>query len=350
MQPRTILAVFAHPDDELSAGGTLARYTASGASVTLVRVTPGEAGEISGPALAKPETLAEVRTQELLTAAKALGLEDVRFLGFRDSGMVGTPENADPRSFHQADPVEATRRLVVLIRSVKPDVVITHDVTGGYGHPDHLAAYRHVTAAFDAASDPLQFPDEGPPWQPSRLFYTAMLRSFFQKMRETLQAAGVDTSDFEGPEMQRLGYEDTDVTTTIDASDYTDASRPASAHTGRSLPRMAHLAASMPRHSAPCLPMSTTFWHGRSTQGRWRRMICLVKRENRELATDTEDQRVNDTGKLLDMKTSASICNNGDALYRTLLRVTREAIQCYTDPTVIALSRTRTIGKSNDVA
>ena len=109
------------------------------------------------------------------------------------------------------------------IWSAKPDVVITHDVTGGYGHPDHLAAYRHVTAAFDTASDPLQFADEGPPWQPSRLFYTAMLRSFFQKMRETLQAAGVDTSDFEGPEMQRLGYEEADVTTTIDVSDYSEA-------------------------------------------------------------------------------------------------------------------------------
>ena len=223
MQPRTILAVFAHPDDELSAGGTLARYAASGANVTLVCVTRGEAGEISDPGLATPETLAEIRTQELLTAAKALGLSDVRFLGFRDSGMVGTPENADPRSFHQAEPAEARRRLVALIRSVKPDVVITHDVTGGYGHPDHLAAYRHVTAAFDAASDPRQFPGEGPPWRPSRLFYTAMLRSFFQKMRETLQAAGVDTSDFDRPEMQRLGYEDADVTTTIDVSDYTDA-------------------------------------------------------------------------------------------------------------------------------
>src|SRR4029453_8668105 len=167
-----------------------------------------------------PETLAEVRTQELLTAAKALGLSDGRFLGFRDSGMVGTPENADPRSFHHAETAETRRRLVALIRSVKPDVVITHDVPGGYGHPDHLAAYRHVTAAFDAASDPLQFSDEGAAWQPSRLFYTAMLRSFFQKMRETLQAAGVDTSDFDRPEMQRLGYEDGDFTTKIDFSYY----------------------------------------------------------------------------------------------------------------------------------
>lgn len=223
MQPRTILAIFAHPDDELSAGGTLAHYAASGAKVTLVCVTRGEAGEISDPALATPETLAEVRTQELLAAAQALGLSDVRFLGFRDSGMVGTPENADPRSFNQADPAEATRRLVALIRSIKPDVVITHDVTGGYGHPDHIAAYRHVTAAFDAASDPAQFPDEGPPWQPARLFYTAMKRSFFQKMREAFQAAGVDTANFDRPEMQRLGYADADITTTLDVSTYADA-------------------------------------------------------------------------------------------------------------------------------
>jgi mycothiol S-conjugate amidase len=80
-----------------------------------------------------------------------------------------------------------------------------------------------VTAAFDAASDPLQFPDEGPAWQPSRLFYTVVLRSFFQKIREAFQAAGVDTSDFDRPEMQRLGYEDADITTTIDVSDYAEA-------------------------------------------------------------------------------------------------------------------------------
>jgi mycothiol conjugate amidase Mca len=227
----TLMAVHAHPDDEcMSTGGVLARYAREGIRTVLVTATRGEEGEVLDPDMNPDEVkpkLGDVRTAELECACKHLQVEELHILGYRDSGMAGWETNNHLDCLAQADLHEATGRLVRLIRELRPHVITCYDETGGYGHPDHLAAYRHVSAAFDTASDPLQFPDEGPPWQPSRLFYTAMLRSFFQKMRETLQAAGVDTSDFERPEMQRLGYEDADVTTTIDVSDYTDAKQAA---------------------------------------------------------------------------------------------------------------------------
>jgi LmbE family N-acetylglucosaminyl deacetylase len=220
---KTLLGIFAHPDDEMLCGGTFARAAAEGARVVLVCVTRGEMGEISEPDLATPENLPEVRTQELQNAARALGLQEVRFLGFRDSGMVGTPGNDDPRSFHQADPAEAVRRIVAIIREVQPHVIVTHDVTGGYGHPDHLAAYRHVTAAFSVAADAAQYPAEGAAWQADRLIYGVMPKSFFSRMRAMIEATGGDTSRFDDPQWQQLGYVDSDIPIRIDVSEYIDA-------------------------------------------------------------------------------------------------------------------------------
>ena len=219
-QPRSLLAVFAHPDDEVfSAGGIMARAAADGLRVVLVCATRGEVGGISDPALATPETLATVREAELQAALTALGVAELRFLGYRDSGMVGTPNNDDPRSFNRADPVDATGRLVTLIREIKPDLVVTHDPTGGYGHPDHIATSRYVTAAFDAAGDANQFADAGAPWQPSRLFYAATPRSFFVQMREQMRAMGVDTSNFDNLDTDRMGYEDDQITAVVDVTD-----------------------------------------------------------------------------------------------------------------------------------
>ena len=204
--------VLAHPDDEsMGAAGLILRHTRNAIPTYLICATYGEAGWQGKPRGAKKEDLPEIRAKELEEAAAALALSGVELWDYPDGGVAS------------ADHPEITHRIGEHIARLQPRAVVGWGPDGGYGHPDHLAAYRHVTAAFDTASDPLQFPDEGPPWQPSRLFYTAMLRSFFQKMREPLQAAGVDTSDFERPEMQRLGYEDADVTTTIDVSDYTDA-------------------------------------------------------------------------------------------------------------------------------
>lgn len=220
MTPRTILGIFAHPDDELMAGGTLAYHAAHGDHVVIACVTGGEIGEISEPHLATPETLPTVRAAELRAAAAALGIDDVRLVGFRDSGMVGTLPNDDPRSLHSFDPQAATMRFLTLIREVRPHVVITHDPTGGYGHPDHIATSRYVTAAYDVAGDAAAFPEAGPAHQPQRLYYGVMARSFFETMRTMMAQAGVDTSIFNRPEGAPMGYADDAIDLSVDVQRY----------------------------------------------------------------------------------------------------------------------------------
>src|SRR5438445_5878247 len=165
---RRMLLVHAHPDDEtIGTGATMAKYVADGAHVTLVTCTLGEEGEILVPELAhlaadKEDGLGEHRTGELAAAMKALGVTDHRFLGgpgrWRDSGMMGLPTNDDPGCFWQADLDVAVGELVRVVREVRPQVVITYDENGGYGHPDHIQAHRVAVAAFDAAADPGRYP------------------------------------------------------------------------------------------------------------------------------------------------------------------------------------------------
>src|SRR5512136_1013163 len=156
----TLMAVFAHPDDEtFGVGGTLARYGADPeVRVVLVCATRGEAGEISDPQLSTAEHLGEVREQELRCACQKLGVDDLFFLGYRDSGMAGTPENQDPRALAMADEGEAVGKIVAHIRRERPEVVVTFDERGGYGHPDHMAIHRFAKAAFAAAADPAMYP------------------------------------------------------------------------------------------------------------------------------------------------------------------------------------------------
>lgn len=215
----TLLAVFAHPDDEVfGTGGTIAKYSAEGKRVVLACATRGEVGEISDPALATPETLGAVREAELRCACSRLGIEELNFLGYRDSGMEGTPQNDDPRSYHRADPEAAVRQLVELIRRVKPTVVVTFEPGGGYGHPDHIAVSRHTTSAFDLAGSAQAYPDAGPPWQPARLFYSAIPTSSFLAMRDRMAAMGLDVSMFDNPNLRRRTFSDDQITTVTDVS------------------------------------------------------------------------------------------------------------------------------------
>lgn len=223
-QKGSLLAIFAHPDDEsFGTGGTMARYAAQNVRTGLVCATRGEAGEISDPSLATQDSLAQVREDELRCAAQALGVGELFVLDYRDSGMAGMPENEDPRSLVKADAEEVVGDLVAIIRRFRPTVVVTFEPGGGYGHPDHIAIHHHTVAAFHAAADPTQFPSASEPWQAERLYYTAIPRSFFVKMREHLVTAGVDISEFERFDSDVIGWPDEDITAVIEVSDCIDA-------------------------------------------------------------------------------------------------------------------------------
>jgi N-acetyl-1-D-myo-inositol-2-amino-2-deoxy-alpha-D-glucopyranoside deacetylase len=202
-----LLLVHAHPDDEtINNGATMARYVAEGASVTLLTCTLGEEGEVLVPELGQlaadqADQLGGYRVLELRDAMTALGVTDFRFLGgagrYRDSGMMGTAANGHPRAFWNADLDEAVGHAVAVVREVRPQVLVTYDENGGYGHPDHIQAHRVAMAAVDAAADPGYRPDLGEPWQVAKVYWTAMPRSVVQRGIEALAAMG-EESPFAG--------------------------------------------------------------------------------------------------------------------------------------------------------
>jgi len=172
-----LMAVHAHPDDESSKGAaTMARYVDEGVDVLVVTCTGGERGSILNPALKdRPdieENIAEIRRDEMARARAILGVEQ-HWLGFVDSGLPeGDPLPPLPEGCFALETVEeGTRRLVAEVRRFRPHVMTTYDENGGYPHPDHIRTHEISVAAFDAAGDPDQFPDEGEPWQPLKLYY-----------------------------------------------------------------------------------------------------------------------------------------------------------------------------------
>lgn len=193
--PLTLLVVHAHPDDEcLGTGGTLARYSAEGINTVLVTATRGEEGEMHDPDRTEEEArphMAEIRTEELRRAVAILGVTHQEFLGYRDSGMVGTPANEHPDNFHNANFDEAVGRLVGMIRHHRPQVIVTYNEDGGYGHPDHLQCHKVTAAAFDAAGDPARYPEAGPTWEPQKFYAIAWSRESWRRMRDELQARGI---------------------------------------------------------------------------------------------------------------------------------------------------------------
>ncbi|HEV2035723.1 MAG TPA: PIG-L family deacetylase [Candidatus Dormibacteraeota bacterium] len=223
----TLFLVHAHPDDEaISTGGAMMKAHAHGHRVVLVTATRGEAGEIHNmdPESTRPR-LGKVRTTELENAARILGVNRGEFLGYRDSGMVGTADNEDPRSFHQALLDEAAARLAAILREERPDVVVTYGEDGVYGHPDHVKAHYVTNAALDLVEK------EG--WRPRKLYYTAIPRSLMKSFMEQLP----EEARQPGSGMNIPGTPDELVTTRIDVSDYVDEKRRAfAAHVSQNDP------------------------------------------------------------------------------------------------------------------
>ena len=217
----TVLTVFAHPDDEgFGSGGVLAMLASKGARLITVCATDGAVGEISDPTLATPETLAQVREEEMRRAMALTGAAEVRFLGYRDSGMNGTEDNNHPDCLNQAAPEDVVEKIVTLIRELRPEVVMTHDPTGGYGHPDHIATYHHTKDAFGAASGP-DYPNAGEPWAPRLLYYVCFPRSNFRKIWEKMLELGIKPP-FASEGLDEIGSPDDDVTTLVDVSSHVD--------------------------------------------------------------------------------------------------------------------------------
>ncbi len=228
-----LLVVRAHPDDESSAtGGVLARYAAQGVPTGVVICTGGEEGEILDPDLdpveAKPR-LGEIRRAELACATKALGVSEVRLLGYRDSGMAGEPTNQNPAAFCNADLDEAAGRLVRIIRELQPQVIITDNDSGGYGHPDHVMSHRVTVPAFHAAGDPSKYPEAGPTWRPARLYVIVSVRDRWGKIARMMREAGYGDSWMARRRRfsRKWGTAKKDATAAIDVSAYVEVQREA---------------------------------------------------------------------------------------------------------------------------
>lgn len=237
-----LLLVHAHPDDEtIGQGATMARYAAEGRGVTLVTCTAGEMGEVLVPELEhlaadKDDALGEHRRGELADAMRELGVTDHRFLGgfgtYRDSGMkwhadghAVAADETDDRAFANADLTEAADHLVAIIREVRPQVLVTYDQFGGYGHPDHVQAHRVATYALALAAVPSYRRDLGEAWDVAKVYWGAMSASQLREGLRKLRAAG-DTTTFEGVDPEGpmpMGSPDEDLACRIDANDFADA-------------------------------------------------------------------------------------------------------------------------------
>jgi LmbE family N-acetylglucosaminyl deacetylase len=220
MEPRlTLMAVHAHPDDEvLSTGGLLARCAEEGIRTVLVTCTNGEAGDDEGGLKpAEPghdaEGVARVRLAELRESARLLGIDHIELLGYRDSGMIGWATNEHPEAFANVPVDDAAGRLAALMERYRPQVVVAYDENGGYGHPDHIQAHRIAVAA--TASTGI----------PDKLYYSAVPRSGIAQMMDYLQSTGMDVASFELPE--EFGVPDEMITSVVDVSPYVKRKRKA---------------------------------------------------------------------------------------------------------------------------
>ena len=240
-----LLLVHAHPDDEsIGQGATMAKYAAEGRGVTLVTCTAGEMGEILVPGLEhlaadRDDLLGEHRKEELAAAMKELGVTDHRFLGgfgtYRDSGMawhedghaIGDPEviAQHPNAFWNADLTEAADHLVAVIREVRPQVLVTYDQFGGYGHPDHIQAHRVAMYGAQLAAVPSYRRDLGEAWDIAKIYWGAMSESRMRASLRALRDAG-DTTSFEGMDpdgpLPRFVSPDEDLAAGVDATEYVD--------------------------------------------------------------------------------------------------------------------------------
>ncbi|MFF1692187.1 PIG-L family deacetylase [Streptomyces sp. NPDC058257] len=213
-RPLTLMAVHAHPDDEATGtGGVLARYAAEGIRTVLVTCTDGGCGD--GPGGVKPgepghdpAAVALMRRQELEASCEVLKVSDLEMLDYADSGMIGWPSNDAPGSFWRTPVEEGAARLAELMRHYRPDVVVTYDENGFYGHPDHIQAHRITMAALEMTA------------LTPKVYWTTMPRSAMQQFGETMRELGdmPEPDPAEAAAMAEIGLPDDEITTWVDTT------------------------------------------------------------------------------------------------------------------------------------
>lgn len=194
---KTLLTVLAHPDDEsFGLGGTIALYAQKGYNTYYVCATRGEAGTVDAEHLKGFKDTAEMRTDELMRAAKELGLKDVFFLGYRDSGMPGSEDNKNPAAQINHSIDEVAGKVVKYIRELKPEVVLTFDPIGGYKHPDHIHIHKATVLAFEKANDASFHPEAGVPFQPQALYFQVFPKGLLKAAVRLMPLFGKDPTKF----------------------------------------------------------------------------------------------------------------------------------------------------------
>ena len=231
----TLVTFHAHPDDEaIATGGTMAKAAAAGHRVVLVVATRGEHGEVVDGYLDSGEALWERRVMETAAAAEILGVSRVEFLGYVDSGMIGTPENESPECFWQADVEEAAGRLAAILAEERADVLTAYDENGVYGHPDHIQVHRVGLRAAEMAATP-------------RVYMNTINREHLQRLMLAGAEQGQEMpADFDPAELDGLGVPEARITTTVDVREFLDVKRRAMAAHGSQIAETSFFLA-MPR-------------------------------------------------------------------------------------------------------
>ncbi len=231
-RPLVLMAVHAHPDDEAtSTGGVLAKYAAQGFETVLVTCTDGRCGDSPDGAKPgdpghEPSEVVELRRGELEQSCRILGVTHLERLDYGDSGMMGWETNEAPGAFWTTPVADAAQRLAALMRRYRPDVVVTYDENGFYGHPDHIQAHRITMAAVDALADGADRADG-----PAKVYWTTVPRSRFDEFRRVLSEFGPESDGPDGGDEAGAGDElpddvglpDDEVTTFVDITDHADA-------------------------------------------------------------------------------------------------------------------------------
>jgi N-acetyl-1-D-myo-inositol-2-amino-2-deoxy-alpha-D-glucopyranoside deacetylase len=217
-----LMCVHAHPDDEcIGTGGVLLRAHAEGLRTAVVTCTGGERGEVVGTGMDPAEVfprLGAVRREELTRSLELLGAGDPRWLGYVDSGMMGTDGNDDPASFWQADIHEAVGRLVAQIREFRPDVLVTYDAYGVYGHPDHIQAHRITLLAAEACAVKALYPEAGPQHSVAKVYLSTVPLEGMARMNRELTGNGLVSpfGESDDPDDLPFGTREVDVAAAVD--------------------------------------------------------------------------------------------------------------------------------------